>query len=497
VPVRIAAAFAVLLALACVPIFSTVLPPLVDYPNHLARMHLLGEGGNQFYAVHWAPLPNLAADLIVPALARLMPLALAGKIFLVMIFALLAGGVVWLNRVVTGAGRLWPLLAFLFLYNRIFLWGFINDLFGLGVALCGLALWLALEQRPAGLRIAVSTLVALACFFSHLVAFGLYGLMIAGVELVPGWGEFLRRDYGALARRIGIAAAPFAIPAAICAVWWKPGAGGPISFAGFARKADLLFSVFDNYHRGFDIICFVTLLAAIGGLAASRRLHIAPRLIGAIALIFATYLALPSQLLSGTGADHRLPIALFLLLVAGSVSTLTRHEAIALGAAALVMLVARLGVIERVWLDADRVYAGDLAVLDHLPEGAKLAVAYPAGEAHAGAIPQLHVPALAAARREAFVPTLFASPAQQPLALTPAYRALADATVPPLWWLGFVERDPVAQGLLGPMLGQYDYVVFLDRRPFDLPASPCLSPVAAEPSFHLAAIVHGGACAGP
>jgi len=55
--------------LAAVPLFSTVLPPLFDYPNHLARMHLLSEGGNQFYAAHWEPLPNLAQDLVVPPLA--------------------------------------------------------------------------------------------------------------------------------------------------------------------------------------------------------------------------------------------------------------------------------------------------------------------------------------------------------------------------------------------------------------------------------------------
>ena len=72
--------------LVAVPLFSTVLPPLFDYPNHLARMHLLSEGGNQFYAVHWEPLPNLAQDLIVPPLARLMPLDIASKLFLVAIF---------------------------------------------------------------------------------------------------------------------------------------------------------------------------------------------------------------------------------------------------------------------------------------------------------------------------------------------------------------------------------------------------------------------------
>jgi len=112
------------MTLVTVPLFSTVLPPLFDYPNHLARLYLLTEGGNAFYAVRWAPLPNLAQDLIVPPLAGLMPLELASKLFLVMVFGLITGGAIWLNRVITGAWRFWSLLTFLLLYNRIFLWGF-------------------------------------------------------------------------------------------------------------------------------------------------------------------------------------------------------------------------------------------------------------------------------------------------------------------------------------------------------------------------------------
>ena len=69
---KVVAGYLGLLAVASVPIFSTVLPPLVDYPNHLARMHLLAEGGNRYFAAHWAPLPNLAADLVIPPLTRLM-----------------------------------------------------------------------------------------------------------------------------------------------------------------------------------------------------------------------------------------------------------------------------------------------------------------------------------------------------------------------------------------------------------------------------------------
>jgi hypothetical protein len=160
------------MTLVSVPLFSTVLPPVFDYPNHLARMYLLTEGGNAFYAVRWEPLPNLAQDLIVPPLARLVPLDLASKLFLVMVFGLIAGGVLWLNRVATGAWRFWPLFAFLLLYNQIFLWGFLNYLFGIGVALGGTGLWLALEPRRSWVRVLASSLVGLLCYFSHIAALG-------------------------------------------------------------------------------------------------------------------------------------------------------------------------------------------------------------------------------------------------------------------------------------------------------------------------------------
>ena len=259
--------------LAAVPLFSTVLPPLFDYPNHLARMHLLSEGGNQFYAVHWQPLPNLAQDLIVPPLAQLMPLDVASKLFLVAIFGLITGGTIWLNRVATGMWRLWPLLAFLLLYNRMFLWGFLNYLFGIGVALAGAALWLALERERWWLRTLASSLVALACYLSHIAAFGFYALVIIGIELSPAWGELRARRWPALGRRTAIAGTQFAIPAVLFFGYWHPAAAGGISYAAFWRKADLLFSVFDNYDRAFDIVCFALFLGLIG---VARRNPTAP-----------------------------------------------------------------------------------------------------------------------------------------------------------------------------------------------------------------------------
>src|SRR5437763_5230398 len=229
--IRVLIAGAVLLALFCIPIFSTVLPPLFDYPNHLARFWILATGGNAFYAVHWAPLPNLAGDLVVPLLARAMPLDLAGKLFLVMIFSLIVGGAASLNRVANGGWRLWPLLTVAFLYNRQFLWGFVNYLFGLGIAICGAALWLWLEPARAWLRLLVSSLVALICFFSHIAAFGLYALIILGIEMRPAVAEWRIRHWPALGRRAALFAAQFLIPVAIILASWRSVASGGLSYA--------------------------------------------------------------------------------------------------------------------------------------------------------------------------------------------------------------------------------------------------------------------------
>ena len=487
-----------MLTLSAMPVFSTVLPPLVDYPNHLARMHLLAESGNAFYSVRWAVLPNLAEDLIVPPLAQVMPLDVAAKLFLILIFALIAGGVIWLNRVASGGWRLWPLLCFLFLYNRALLWGFINYLFGIGVALVGVASWLALERKRWWLRVLSSSIVALACFFSHLAAFGFYVLVIVGVEIVPAVGELRARQWPALGRRMAIGLPQFVAPAAL---WLGVRHHAPtrtVSYAALWRKIDLLFSVFDNYNRAFDVVCFALFLALIGWLVWTHRLGLAPRLAVAAGMVFAVYLLLPSQIYGGSGADHRLPIGFFLLLVAASAPRFpSRRVAAAAGFVAALVLVVRLGMIERVWRAADRVYSADLVGIDALPQGSKLAIAHPADLFHVVPIPEVHLAALAISRREVFVPTLFAIEGQQPVALKPAFAELADAAQPERLWAILMAAQADGRTPLPGMLEQFDFVAFIDKQPIRLPPHRCLAPVFVRPTFQISAISHNLDCTGP
>ncbi len=489
---RVWVVFALLLALVAAPVFSTVLPPLLDYPNHLARMHLLAEGGDRFYAVRWAPLPNLAEDLIVPPLARLMPLEIAGKLFLVAIFALIAGGVLCLNRVATGGWRLWPLAAFLLLYNRTFLWGFLNYLFGLGAALLGLGLWLALEGRRPWLRALAGAAAALVCFFSHLAAFGVYAVAICGVELPRTVADLRAGRWLDLGRSVAMLGAAFVIPAALLLLWHRQTGESGISYAAFPRKLDLLFSVFDNYDRGFDIGSFALFAGALIWLGATGRLGLTPRLGSAAGLLLIGYLALPTRIYGGSGLDHRLPLAVFLLLIAGSAPRFpSRRAAVAVGSAAALLLVLRIAVIERVWLRADRIYAVDLAGIDRLPRGVRLAVAYPADAIHVAAVPEVHLPAMAVVRREAFVPTLFAAPDQQPLVLRPVWAAIPAAAPPALLWA--VLTGAAARPPLPPVMAAFDAVALVGRRPVQEPPGCRLRPLLAAPSFRIFALRCGAA----
>ena len=490
---RFAVLFAALFVAAAVPVLACDTLPLFDYPNHLARMHILADLARspelqRFYAIAWRPVPDLAMDAIVPALAQIMPLAWAGKAFVLLTLLLLAGGTVALHRTLFGVWSAWPCLAFLLLYSRILLWGFLNYLFGLGLALCATALWIALRRQPPALRLTVGALAALALFFAHLLAFGLYGVMVMGYEA----GQVLRQrpPWGRAVRALALAGAAF-VPALLILFVATPGAtGGAVRYGHPVRKLDLLFSVFDNYSRAFDVACFALVVLALIFVFARRWVRIAPAMSVPLTLLLLVYLAMPSQLATASGADHRIPLLLALVLVASSEWTAPRVTARRIFlVAALALFAVRLGVVTAMWRDSDRLYASLLPALDALPPGSRLAVAYPPEALNSEAAPLAHFPTLAIVRRDAFVPTLFALPTQQPVALRPEYRALADRLAPERLWAGLVTAaPPLDQGERATLAG-YDYVAFVGRRPFQLAPRPGLTGVFAAPRFVLLRVV--------
>src|SRR5205085_10734079 len=125
---------------------------------------------SRFYEIDWQIVPNLMMDLVVPPLVRFMTIYHAGQVFTVLTFLLILSGTLAFNRALFGSWSVLPLVAFPFLYNHVFLIGVMNYMFGIGLALWGLAAWLWLRDRHWALRLLVSTAFVLAMFFCHLFA---------------------------------------------------------------------------------------------------------------------------------------------------------------------------------------------------------------------------------------------------------------------------------------------------------------------------------------
>jgi len=299
-PRKFAVLFAACFIVAAIPILAVETLPLFDYPNHLARMHILADYDRstflrQFYALDWRPIPNLAMDLIVPPLTRIMPLAAAGKIFVLAIFLLIAGGAALLHRVLFGRWSAWSLLAFLLLYNRILLWGFVNFLFGVGLALVAAALWIGLRERSAWLRLPFAALLATAIYFAHLFAFGVYVVVILGYEAAR------LRQQRRLTSIAGIGALCGAIITFVPALAIFVAARGPagvtdIGWSRFVRKLDLLYNIVDNYQPWFDIATFVLLVALFIAVAVGRAITISRVMVLPLVLLCLAQLAMPNRL---------------------------------------------------------------------------------------------------------------------------------------------------------------------------------------------------------
>jgi hypothetical protein len=488
------ATFVVLFAFASLPVLLNDNLPLYDYPNHLARMYLLdalptSPPLQHYYAIDWQPLPNLAMDLIVPLLGKVLPLAVAGKLFILLTLLLLAAGPALVHRVLFGTWSSVPLLAFLLLYGRILLWGFLNFLFGLGLALVLFAAWLALRLRPPMLRLLMAIPFFTVLYFAHLEALGVFGVLVIAYEAGIMWQ---RRDP---ARKclvsLAVATLPLLVPVAIFVLGAPKLVDGAIGFSPLGRKFELIFTVFDAENRVLDFACLVGVVAVMAVALRRRWLSLAPAMKLPLVALGVSYLAMPTHILSAFAADHRLPLATALTLVASLRWTGTPEKIKArlmTGAAALFAL--RLGAILVSWHQSDRIYASLLPALDAIPEGGRLAVASPPTGVHAMVTPLDHFPTLAIIRRNAFVPTLFTFPNQQPIRLTPEFRRLARRLTPSALWSYFVDdhRDIGPDGvghhdIDEAELGCYDFIVFIARQKFHVADHGLLQLVADNPGF--------------
>ena len=430
----LAAAVAVLL----LPLLITDVPPILDYPNHLARLVLLHAGPDdpvlgRFFEPHWTILPNLAIDVIVTPLLGLLPPHVAGRSMLGGILLLNLAGVIALHRALFGRRSYWPLASVLMAYNSTFLLGFLNWQVGSGLAMLATAGWMTWRERRPIPTIAAASLVSILLFFCHLMGVAFFLLLIGSAELRAMWGKT-----GIVARIAGLV--PVAAGPLVMALQTSLRDAAPSThWMSLYDKSVQVASPFINYVFTLDLFSAASVYGGIILGLAVGWLIVAPNAVVAFIVVVAAYTVLPFDLMSAAFLDTRVAIMIGWLAFA-VVSPVVPHAAgwrlVAAGCAML--FVARMGVVADAWNDHRRDLAEFRSVIALIPQGSAVhMVNVPQEEApdYWDAGPRsrrlsntlradYHLPALLFIERGAFWPVLFANPAQQPIRLRPHYARL-------------------------------------------------------------------------
>ncbi|HKG14361.1 MAG TPA: hypothetical protein VKB12_13620 [Pyrinomonadaceae bacterium] len=411
-------------ALLCAPVIFTTYAPLVDFPNHLARAHILHFYGQvpayrAAYKPAPAPLPNLAVDLVVTQLLRFFGLLTAGGIFLVLTLLLFVAGCHRLGRAIHGSPTWLALPCCFIAYNSNFLYGFVNYSFGVGLFCVTLSYWLEWRRESSVRRLPLVALLVVCSYLAHLSA---YSFLCAAFVVVAAW------DYGAdkesLAKTV-LKLAPLVFPAALFVLFMRGGgSAGGLGWNTPAGKAVGLLSPVLTYNYALDACVLAALAAAaLAAFVLARKrggggLRVVWPTFGAGLAFLLLYFLSPKAALGGSAVDVRFIIPCVLLCVLSLKFSLRGRAGKFLMLAVLCVACVRLAAVWKTWAGLDRRIAAEVARFDVLPDGARVyPVVVMSREMRVEKVerPFRHLAHYTTTSRHAFVPSLFTIDGQQPL----------------------------------------------------------------------------------
>ena len=470
-------AYAIMLAVAAVPLAIAEYPALTDYINHLARMYILVNYDESailptVYQIQWKFIPNLAMDLVVPGIAPLIGVEAAARTFVFLTLALISSGAVAMNYALTRSFSVSQLAIFAILYNSIVNWGLLNYLFGLGVALWLFAIYLfSREARPAW-RIAITSAGALVLYFSHLYAFAIYGIAVIGIELYR-FATAADRKITTLIADLITAGIQAVIPVVVFFALSPTGHSETlVEWASVRRKFDSLTYLASGYNDLLDFLTYAAMAALIGFLVGRREITIARPMRGILIFLSLLYVVMPAQIFASWMADRRLFIAIGFLAAASLSIRLRSNWMAAVTVAAIVGTFSlHTFATAKNWLRYDRQVAGYVEAFEKIEPGARVSFALSRNASYRP-LSVRHLPTLMVVKREAFSPNIFANPGYQTVVLRPDYQRLAslphgDELMP-------LIQDAIASGsrarmdmIFKDLLSDYQYLlVMVENEPF-------------------------------
>jgi hypothetical protein len=480
-----------------IPFVLVDVPPVLDYPNHLARYFVLAHPDDpvlsRMYEIRWTILPNLGMDVAGAALLRMTDLHVGGRILLAVSLLAPVLGAVTYHRAVFREWSWWPLASGLIAYNGAFFLGFMNFLLSLGLALMAAAMWIALQRRNMLLvQVACGALAAAVLFFCHIFGVVFFVVLIGAHEASLLWGRYKSGVFAVRDVVVAALAGAAALSPALVLYLLSPLNAGPASVGQWKGLAKLwrILAPFMTTSAELTLITGVAVLSLL--ILFRRKLEFAPGLPLAMAALLLAFVAAPSSLKGGTFVDLRFAMMMGLLLFAGVQPRLTVRESAFAAFAVGLLIAVRSFHIGSTWIDHRQDLADVRAAIAKVEPGSRVLAArgrpghIVGTEPEERALPGIyrldgHLGALLVAERKAFFPLLFADPAQQPLTVKPPFDRIAQPLVEPAEWPWLSEQPLSSDTLLqARYLAQwprdFDYVLLIDAAA-DVQPHPALSPL--------------------
>jgi hypothetical protein len=433
----------ILAAMLLLPIWIVAFPPLLDYPNHLARAFVLAHlNDSQFvfpmyYRADWGAYPYLGMDATMAVLARIFPIETAGRVFLSLcVLALPAATWFFLKQAQPQAQAAW-LWSLLIAYNVFFLEGFLNFDLGIAVGLVAVGLWLRWLQRPAIGRWIAALAAFTTAYFTHLLGFALGGLIVvlylalsrrpirgwiwSGALAVPGVAFYLHSS------RVGLSA-------------------NKIIFHGWDDKVDSLGMFLHGYSTWLD---WASLLAIAVWFAAAwwRNPEFRwDKKWAAIAVFFFALFWVIPWMWGQESSDLDIRVLPFLFIAIFATARVGRRAAI-LAAIPLLLFAARTVSVASHFREVQPMLAGLAGSFDAVPRGA-LVLPIVEGDEDPIERPFTHFWAYGVVRRAWYSPYLKDAPGETPM------RGIYDSYTPDGFWNLVYDDAPDWQ----QVQSDYEYV---------------------------------------
>jgi hypothetical protein len=478
--------------------------PGTDYPNHLARLAVLGAAPGTpiraSFAPHWALMPNLGLDLVFMALRPVASPDMVMRLCLVGGLAAMLGFAAAIQRSLWRASSIALALMPFCVAGLPVVMGYVNFVMACGVVMAGAWLSLLWRGQLGTARVLALALVGAAAWLCHVAGFAMLMVFIACTQLWPHLRS--RRVAGALRAALPVLA--IALPGLVLSALAERETVSPreIRYGIFALRTVLAPVMATG--TPVDYLLFAGLLAVLIAILRLGIWHVAPAARAGLSVLVLAVAALPWQVGAATDVGSRLAVPVLLLGLAASRISLPGGvfgRRLVLAMLVLLILLRDASLLRLGQSEARTVAAFRVADRD-LPQGAMLMAAM--DESHAANCsrgagldsqigPNTHLAAYATIDRGAWEPFIFAAKGKQPLrSANAAFPGELRALVPPrLDTLVRLSRDV---GAVDPSVPKgwpaaFGYLLVIGRGCAENPLPALLRPMAAGPGFALYSVL--------